>query len=118
MSLIDRAWCVQIGWEQKHKQRKKDKEQRYRVFLANPPRPLPPYSMLVRCRNIIVGVVFCIMLVSSLMMTVFLNYALITPYNMIHVICFLLACILSGFAAMFDYVIYKRWGNTKSFMDW
>ena len=118
MSLVDRAWQVQINWEQKRKQRKKDKEQRYRVFLASPPRPLPSYSSLVRWRNIIALVIFCVMLVSSLMMTVFLEYAIIPPFNMIHVVCVLLALIFSGFAIMFDYVIYKRWGNTHSFMEW
>jgi len=117
-SLVDRAWQMQCDWEQKRKQRKTDKEQRYRAFLAFPPRPLPSFESLVRVRNLLAVSVFCIMSVSSIQVLFFLHTWFINPFHLIPMVCFVLATMVTGFFLMVDYVIFKRWGNTKSFMDW
>ena len=118
MSFVDRAWQVQHNWEDKRKRRRINKEQRYRAFLANPPRPLPSYETLVKLRNLLVLIVFCVMSVSSLQILFFLNTWFIYPFHLIPMICFVVSIIFSIFAFMFDWVIFKRWGNNKSFMDW
>ena len=118
MSLVDRCWQIQHDWEDNRLQRRIGKEQRYRAFLANPPRPLPTYESLCKARNVLVAVVVCVMSVSSLQVLFFLHTWFINPYHLIPMTCFLLATMISGFALMIDYVIFKRWGNVKSFLDW
>lgn len=116
--------------------RKQIKKQQYRRFLQNPNRLLPSYRKLRRWRNLFCYIgVFCMCI--PCIQTVFFyntiweepeplkNYEEITLkqflqgfLNMIPVIFGILFLMLVGFSAVFDWVIYRRWGNDRSFISW
>lgn len=113
------------------------KAHRYRLFLQNPPRTLPSYEKLRRRRYsfFVVGVVFmglvmiqvCFFYGSTCLfhgaknidtehltlkdiMDAFME-ELPTLFGFVFFVCIFLSC-------CFDFVIYRRWGSSRSFIDW
>ena len=116
--FIDRCRQRQKDIETHWRQRRINKQRQYREFLANPNRDLPDYETLVRCRNILFIVTFCIIAIPSLQIILFYNTLFGNWMEVIPQTCFIISWIFGGFAATFDWVIYRRWGNTRSIIQW
>jgi len=135
-NIIHKARILETRIKVKIENRRQIKQQQYRRFLQNPSRHLPSYKKLRRLRNMLfyMGVVcMCI----PCFQTVFFyhtiwdrpeplnNYEEITLdqvltafLNVIPTVFGFLFCMFCGFSAVFDWVIYRRWGSTRSFIDW
>lgn len=117
-NIIDKARQIQNKIENNRKIKKSLREQRYQTFLLNPPRHLPSLSSLVRWRNIILVVVFCMIAVPSLQILLFYDTCLIGWGAAIQQVVFFSSMIIAGFAASLDWAISKRFGNEKSLIQW
>lgn len=118
MSFVERARKYQQDIEHNKITRRIDREQRYREFLENPPRHLPPLQSLVKLRNIMFLIVFIVLLVPSLQVLLFLDSLFYYPTCDLCVWSGSLGCMIFAFGLMFDYAIYKRFGNEESIMKW
>ena len=118
MKSIERARLWQELRERNKTNRKRLREQRYRDFLLNPPRHLPGLSSLVRWRNMILIVVFCMIAVPSLQVLLFYDTCLTGWGSVIQQVFFFTSMIVAGFAASLDWAISKRFGNEKSIIQW
>ena len=88
------------------------------MFLKDPPRHLPGLSSLVRWRNMIIIVVFCMIAVPSLQVLLFYDTCFIGQGSVIQQVFFFTSMIVAGFAASLDWAISKRFGNEKSLIQW
>lgn len=116
-SLLEKAHSIQNHFTDSRKQRKKDKEQRYREFLANPNRPLPSYETLAKWRNRLIIIGFC-PLAEPLIQIFFFYESCFNVQIAWHIYFSMAALQLWIFAGVIDWCIYRRWGNGKSIIQW
>ena len=119
-SFVNKMRTLQNNIENHYKQRKTLKEQRYRAFLKNPQRTLPDYQTLARWRKKLFLAALLSLAPSALGTFFLFDMMYIDYYGFISipVFCGSAFLIIGCFAATVDYVIYRRWGNQKTFIHW
>lgn len=117
-SIIEKARIYQNNLENKWFLKKIDKEQRYCEFLSNPTRPLPSLRSLVKWRSRFAYASICSVAMQYILIY-FLNVRIYSKaFDMVIIFGFLISFSLLVFAGAFDWSIYRRFGNEKSFIDW
>ena len=116
-NLVEKVQLFQDQFVNKRKQRKNEKEQHYREFLADPGRPLPPFETLVKWRNwcFIIGILF---LIEPVIQMFFFWMSCFDAQICLHIYFEMAFFCTWAFGATFDWCIYRRWGNKKSVIRW
>jgi hypothetical protein len=113
MRFIEKMRQKQISLEDSFKQRRIDKEQRYRDFLANTNRRLPSYESLALWRNMFLSAGF-MLLVPVWCQVMFYNRSCYEPgFEWFPPILTCGTLILWIFAMLIDMIIIKRWKGEK-----
>lgn len=119
MKITEKAWNLQHHIENKHRQRKNLKEQRYRKWLKKPTRPLPTYKTLALWRKILFLAGFLLYIPIPFQLMFFYHTCFYGPYSLITWILPIVGFFLWGFATTFDWVIHRRWqGEKTTLIDW
>ena len=124
LNIIERARVYTENRVKKKVERKIIKEQRYKDFIANPPRPLPPLETLVLWRNIFICITFTMICISCIILFMYYDLAVSTDedilktFDNIYIIPFFGSMITSGLGVVLDYCIGKRFGNRYTIIQW
>jgi hypothetical protein len=120
IGIIERGRILQDKIERRWNLKKITKKDRYRAFLANPPRELPSIKKLKRIRNIFFGSSLLFLAIMSFQVLFFYD----TTWNnvigaLIPMILGIPFLTLASFGAIVDYSIYKRSeGTEKTVIRW
>lgn len=135
MKIIQKARILELKIQVNRENKKKIKEQGYRIFLQNPPRPLPSLHALKKVRSIFIIVAILMIALPGLQIifaydsmyriseTFYERSAMSGKenYNLedygwgfvrsIPIISGVLFLIFGGFTMAVDWTIYRRWGK-------
>jgi len=117
--IIQKARIVEQRIHVNHEVNKTIRKQAYKVFLQNPPRPLPTYETLRQWRNmlLLVGLIMCTI---PSVIIVFFNHLLGNHFfYSLPWILDVMTLFIWSFAGSFDRVIHVRWNGQKpTLIDW
>lgn len=117
-SFIQKARDLQNRFEICRTVKKRAKRQRYQAFLANPPRPLPPYNSLAKWRKSFIYVALICLAIPSFQ-TIFLYHTITDRlFQTTYPICGSFFLIFLSFGITFDWVIHRRWNDKKTIIPW
>jgi len=127
-SFIERSRDFQNHLEEKWIQKKQQKKKNYQAFLADPNRKLPCCDTLIKCRNGLILIMIIVISIPSYEILFYFDTCFVSLYIVetsqgwivftIPIICWMINVILTGWAAAFDYAIFKRFGIEKAFAPW
>lgn len=118
MKIIKKAWILQNNIESRWKQRRTTRKQRYDEFLKHPNRKLPDKESLVRCRNNCFLIILFINIIFLYQFFFYWETVWVFPGDLIYQGVFIFSFMIGIFACIFDYALYKRFGNKISLLDW
>jgi len=127
-SFIERSRDFQNHLEEKWIQKKQQKKKNYQEFLDDPDRKLPSLKVIILCRNIIILIMIIIISIPAYMILFYFDTCFVCIWKFetyqgwvivtIPFLCCMINIVLTGWAAAFDYAIFKRFGIEKAFAPW